>query len=35
VSLNTGELDTVQSFAILILNDEHGAIIRETKPPKQ
>ena len=35
VSLNTGELDTVQSFAILILNDEHGAIIREAKPPKQ
>ena len=35
LSLNTGELDTVQSFAILILNDEHGAIIREAKPPKQ
>jgi hypothetical protein len=35
VSLNTGELDNVQSFAILILNDKHGAIIREAKPPKQ
>lgn len=35
VSLNTVELDAVQSFAILILNDEHGAIIREAKPPKQ
>ena len=35
VSLNTGELDNVQSFAILILNDDHGAIIREAKPPKQ
>jgi hypothetical protein len=35
VSLNTGELDTVTSFAILILNDQHGAIIREAKPPKQ
>ena len=35
VSLNTGELDTVTSFAILILNEKHGAIIREAKPPKQ
>ena len=35
VSLNTGELDNVQSFSILILNDDHGAIIREAKPPKQ
>ena len=35
VSLNTGELDNVQAFAILILNDDHGAIIREAKPPKQ
>lgn len=35
VSLNTGELDNVQSFAILILNDDHGAIIREANPPKQ
>jgi len=24
-----------EHFAILILNDEHGAIIREAKPPKQ
>ena len=35
VSLNTGELDNVQQFSILILNDDHGAIIREAKPPKQ
>jgi hypothetical protein len=27
--------DTVTSFAILILNEKHGAIIREAKPPKQ
>ncbi|MFP6764676.1 MAG: hypothetical protein VB858_13705, partial [Planctomycetaceae bacterium] len=35
VSLNTGELDNVQSFAILILNSRHGAVIREVSPPKQ
>ena len=35
VSLNTGELDNVQQFSILILNDDHGAIIREVRPPKQ
>jgi len=35
VSLNTGELDNVQQFSILILNDTKGAIIREAKPPKQ
>jgi hypothetical protein len=27
--------DTVTSFAILILNEKHGAIIREAKLPKQ
>ncbi|MEC8928735.1 MAG: hypothetical protein VX705_05930 [Verrucomicrobiota bacterium] len=35
VSLNTGELDNVTSFAILILHPQHGATIREAKPPKQ
>ena len=35
VSLNTGELDNVQQFSILILNEDHGAIIREAQPPKQ
>ena len=35
VSLNTGELDNVQQFAILILNEKNGAIIREAHPPKQ
>ena len=35
VSLNTGQLDNVQSFSILILNDDHGATIREARPPKQ
>ena len=27
--------DNVTSSAILILNEKHGAIIRESKPPKQ
>ncbi|MEC8929432.1 MAG: hypothetical protein VX705_09490, partial [Verrucomicrobiota bacterium] len=35
VSLNTGQLDNVQSFSILILNNDHGATIREARPPKQ
>ena len=35
VSLNTGELDNVTSFAILILHPQYGATIREAKPPKQ
>ncbi len=35
VSLNTGELDNVQQFAILVLNEKQGALIREARPPKQ
>ena len=35
VSLNTGQLDDVDRFAVLILNDEAGAMIREAKPPTQ
>ncbi len=34
-SLNTNELDFVESFALLVLSDQHGAIVREAKPPKQ
>jgi len=34
-SLNTNELDFVERFAILVLSDEHGAVIREAAPPKR
>jgi hypothetical protein len=34
-SLNTNELDFVDKFSILVLSDEHGALVREAKPPKQ
>jgi len=34
-SINTGELDNVQRFSILILSEEHGAIVREATPPKR
>ena len=33
-SLSTNELDNVQKFSLLIMNDEHGAVIREAMPPK-
>ena len=35
VSLNPGQLDDVDRFAVLVLNDEAGAMIREAKPPTQ
>jgi len=35
VSLSTDELDSVDKFAILVLNEEHGAVIREAEPPKR
>ncbi len=35
VSLSTDELDNVEKFAILVLNEEHGAVIREAVPPKR
>lgn len=35
ISLNTSELDAVEKFAILILNEEYGAVIREVAPPKR
>lgn len=35
LSLNTSELDAVDKFAILILNEDYGAIVREAAPPKR
>ncbi len=35
VSLSTDELDSVEKFAILVLNEEHGAVIREAGVPKR
>ena len=35
VSLSTGELDGVQDFSILILSEDHGAVIKEANSPKQ
>jgi len=34
-SLNTNELDHVDRFALLILSEDHGAIVREATPPKR
>ena len=34
-SLSTNELDFVDRFAILIISDEHGAVVREVAPPQQ
>ncbi|MEX2214586.1 MAG: hypothetical protein WD768_10685, partial [Phycisphaeraceae bacterium] len=34
-SLNTSDIDSVQKFSILVLSDEHGAVVREATPPKQ
>ncbi len=33
-SLSTNELDFVKRFALLILSDENGALVREAQPPK-
>jgi hypothetical protein len=35
VSLNTNELDSVERFALLVLSEEHGALVREAAPPKR
>ncbi len=35
ISLNTNELDYAERFAILILSEEYGAVIREAAPPKR
>ncbi|MFN7805380.1 MAG: hypothetical protein ACK5TO_15275, partial [Planctomycetaceae bacterium] len=34
-SLSTDDLGGVRKFSILILSDEHGALVREATPPKQ
>jgi len=34
-SLSTDELDRVERFAILVLHETHGAVIREAAPPKR
>ena len=35
VSLNTDELDRVAKFAILVLSDAKGAVVKEAAPPKR
>jgi len=32
-SLNTGEISNVERFAVLVLSDEHGALVKEATPP--
>ncbi|MEE8451994.1 MAG: hypothetical protein V3R99_08775 [Thermoguttaceae bacterium] len=34
-SLNTNELDFAERFSLLILSDEHGAVVKEAAPPKR
>jgi len=34
-SLNTSEIDSVSRFAILVLSDTNGAMVREAAPPKR
>ncbi|MEZ6058002.1 MAG: hypothetical protein R3C01_14985 [Planctomycetaceae bacterium] len=34
-SLSTRDLETARRFSILILSDDHGALVREAAPPKQ
>ena len=33
VSLNTNELENVERFSLLIMSEDHGAVVRETPPP--
>ena len=32
-SLSTGDLDSTRRFAILVMSDNHGALVKEAKPP--
>jgi hypothetical protein len=32
-SLSTNDLDNVDRFALLVLHDQQGAIVREASPP--
>jgi hypothetical protein len=34
-SLSTDELDQVDRFSLLIMSEDHGAVVREASPPKQ
>ena len=34
-SLSTNELDGVERFSVLVLHEEHGALVREITPPKR
>ncbi len=34
-ALSTNDLDFVQKFSLLILSDEHGAVVREASPPRR
>ncbi len=34
-SLNTNELDFVERFSLLVLSDEHGAVVKEAAVPKR
>jgi len=34
-SLSTNELDNVSKFALLVMSDANGAVVREAMPPKQ
>ena len=34
-SLNSDDLDNIERFALLVLDDAHGAAIREAEPPKR
>jgi len=34
-SLNTDEIETVERFALLILSEAHGTVVREAAPPKR
>ena len=34
-SLNTNDLDVAQKFSVLVMSEEHGALVREAAPPKR
>ena len=34
-SLSTSELDFVKKFSLLVLSEEHGAVVREASPPQR
>ena len=34
-SLNTDELNSTEKFALLVMSNTHGAVVRETEPPAQ